>query len=146
MTETETGAYQQAFEHAQKLLETGQAELALQQVDAILEVHPRDVKTNFLKGSALRQLGQFEEAIALLGQLARATTGVGVIHQELGYALHAVGRMEDAVVSLREAVNINPKLAGSWKLLGESLLSEGEAEEATEAIRRGVSNYRQVSD
>lgn len=138
MTETETGAYQGAFEQAQRLLNAREFELALEQIDAILEVHPRDAKSSYLRAVILRHLGRHEEAVVLLASLAKGTQGVAVVQQELGHALHALGRIDDAIDALREAVKINPKLAASWKLLGESLHGEGEADEAAEAFRQAM--------
>lgn len=135
---SETGAYQMAFEQARKLLSERQFDLALEQVDAILEVHPRDAKTNFLRAVVLRNMGRHDEAIPLLGALTRGTQGVAVIYQELGYALYAVGRIDDAIDALRRAVKLDSTLAGSWRLLGESLHGEGEAAEASEAFRQAM--------
>ena len=140
MTETETGVYQVAFEQVQRLLNARDFDLALEQVDAILEVHPLDAKSSYLRAVILRHLGRHKEAIELLQTLVKGTRGVAVIHQELGQALHAVGRIDDAIEALREAVKINPKLGGSWKLLGESLHGEGEADEASEAFRQAMAS------
>ncbi len=135
MANEDTGAYQAAFDQAQKLLNDRAFDLALEQVDAILSVHPRDAKSNYLRAIILRKIGRHTEAVTLLEALVQGTRSVAVIHQELGHALHAVGRVDDAIAALRKAVTLDPKLAGSWRLLGESLHSEGEAEEAAHAIR-----------
>ncbi len=138
MTETETGNYQAAFGHVQQLIQSREFALALEQVEAILDVHSRDAKSHYLKAVILRHLGRHEEAVELLQNLAKGTRDVAVIQQELGQALHAVGRIDDAIVALREAVRIDPKLAASWKLLGESLHGEGEAAEAAEAFHQAM--------
>ena len=135
---SDTGAYQMAFEQARKLLSERQFDLALEQVDAILAVHPRDAKTNFLRAVVLRNMGRHDEAIPLLTALTRGTQGVAVIYQELGYALHAVGRIDDAIDALRQAVKLDSTLAGSWRLLGESLHGEGEAAEASHAFKQAM--------
>lgn len=135
---TETGDYQAALEQIQKLLGEMKFDLALEQADAILEVHPRDARTNYLRAVTLRHLGRHTEAVELLRALAKGTRDVAVIHQELGRALHAVGRIDDAIEALREAVRIDPGLAGSWKLLGESLHAEGDAAEASEALHQAM--------
>ena len=138
MTNEDTGAYQAAFDQAQRLLNDRNFDLALEQVDAILSVHPRDAKSNYLRAVILRQLGRHSEAVTLLEALVQGTQSVAVIYQELGHALHAVGRVDDAIAALRNAVKLDPKLASSWRLLGESLHSEGEAEEAAHAIRQAL--------
>ena len=134
----ETGAYQAALDQVQHLLNRGQYDLALSQVDAILEVHPKDARSNYLRAVVLRNLGRNEEAVTLLKALRSGTSGVAVIHQELGRALHATGRIDEAIAELRRAVDLNPKLATSWRLLGESLHGEGEADEAAEAFRQAM--------
>lgn len=71
MNETSTGSYQHAFDQVQKMIGAGDFEVALSQISAILEVHPRDAKTTFSKGVALRNLGRHEEAVAIFQELAR---------------------------------------------------------------------------
>jgi tetratricopeptide (TPR) repeat protein len=136
MTESTTGSYKQAFDQANEMIAAGEFQLALSQIEAILEVHAGDAKTHFLKAVALRRLGNHEQAINILRKLSQSTDGVAPIHQELGYALFAVGRIDDAVEALRNAVAIDPQLAASWKLLGELLYREEDEEEAEEAFRR----------
>ncbi len=138
MAKEDTGVYQAAFDQAQKLLNGRAFDLALEQVDAILAVHPRDAKSTYLRAVILRQLGRHSDAVTLLEALVKGTQSVPVIYQELGYALHAAGRVDDAISALRTAVKLDPKLSGSWRLLGESLHSEGEAEEAAHAIRQAL--------
>lgn len=138
MTDSDTGAYQAAFEHVQRLLNQGAFEQALEQVDLILEVHPRDAKSNYARAVILRRLGQHDASVALLATLVQGTQGVPAVYEEYGQALHAVGRIDEAIGALRTAVDLNPKSASSWRLLGESLHSEGEAEEAEAAIRQAM--------
>ena len=138
MTDTETGGYQAAFEQVQRLLNAGAFEQALEQVDLILEVHPRDAKSTYARAVILRRLGQHDASVALLEKLVQGTQDVPAVYEEYGQALHAVGRIDDAIGALRKAVTLNPKSASSWRLLGESLHSEGEAEEAEAAIRQAM--------
>ena len=138
MTDTDTAGYQAAFEQVQRLLNAGAFEQALEQVDLILEVHPRDAKSAYARAVILRRLGQHAASVALLETLVQGTQGVPAVYEEYGQALHAVGRIDDAIGALRAAVALNPKSASSWRLLGESLHSEGEAEEAEAAIRQSM--------
>ncbi len=138
MTNTETGAYKAALEQVQNLLQDREYKLALEQVDAILDVHPRDAKTNFMRAVVLRHLGRLDESVALLQALAKATTGVAAVQQELGITLHALGRIDDAVDALQAALAINPKLATCWRLLGQCLLAEGEEDSAEHAARQAL--------
>ena len=121
MTDTDTGGYQAAFEQVQRLLNAGDFEQALEQVDLILQVHPRDVKSAYARAVILRRLGQHDASVALLERLVQGTQGVPAVYEEYGHALHAVGRIDDAIGALRIAVDLNPKSASSWRLLGESL-------------------------
>lgn len=143
MTEVTTGVYQQAFQQANEMVKAREFELALQQLDAILEVHPADAKTHFLKAVALRNLGRHEQAISILRRLAKSTKDVAPIFQELGYALFAIGEVDDAIEALRSAVAIDSKLAASWKLLGELLYRDEDKEEAEQAFRQQMAaNHR----
>ena len=114
MNETTSGSYKHAFEQAQEMHKAGDFELALSQIDAIIEVHPRAAKTSVLKGVAFRHLGRHEKAVDILQRLAQATEGVAAVHQELGFSLYALFRVEEAIDALRAAVKIDSKLAASW--------------------------------
>ncbi|MFT5483027.1 MAG: tetratricopeptide (TPR) repeat protein [Halieaceae bacterium] len=139
MTETSSGVYQQAIAQTQEMLKAQEFELALTQIEAILEVHAADAKTHLLKGIALRNLGRHEEAVAVLGRLAAGTRGVASVHQELGLSLYALRRVDAAIKAFRAAVEIDPKLAGSWHKLGELLYRGGDAdEEAEQAFRNAM--------
>ena len=116
MTDTDTGGYQAAFEQVQRLLNAGDFEQALEQVDLILQVHPRDVKSAYARAVILRRLGQHDASVALLERLVQGTQGVPAVYEEYGQAPHAVGRIDDAIGALRIAVDLNPKSASSWRL------------------------------
>jgi tetratricopeptide (TPR) repeat protein len=118
------------------MIQAGEFELALSQIDAIFEVYPRDAKTSFLRGVACRNLGRHEEAVTIFEELARATQGAAEVYQELGFSLYALSRAKEAIDVLRTAVNIDPKLARSWALLGELLYLADEDEAAEEALRQ----------
>ncbi|MFT5580717.1 MAG: Flp pilus assembly protein TadD, partial [Paraglaciecola psychrophila] len=135
MTEAVTGAYKEAFAQANDMIRAGEYQLALTQIDAILEVHSNDAKTHFLRGVALKQLGRHDDAVSIFRRLINATDGVAAVHQELGYTLFAIGAVDDAIDSLRQAVAIDPKMAASWQLLGELLYREDHEQEAAHAFR-----------
>jgi tetratricopeptide (TPR) repeat protein len=136
MTDTGTSHYKQALWQVQDMLQAHDFELALTQIQHILEVHPRDAKTHFLKAVALRNLGRHTQAVALLQRLAGATKGVAEVYQELGFSLYALLRVDEAIDALRTAVKLDPKLAGSWQLLGQLLYREDGEEAAEEAFRQ----------
>jgi tetratricopeptide (TPR) repeat protein len=136
MTETDTGSYQQAFNQVQEMLKAREFSIALQQIDAILEVHPRDVKVNFLRAVALRNLGNADEAVSLLQRLSDATKDIASIQQELGISLYTIGRMDDAIAALRKAVKIDSNLGASWQLLGELLYREDDEADAEAAFQQ----------
>ena len=137
---SDTSTYTQAFEQAQKLLLQGQFDLALEQADAILEVHRQDAKTHFLRAIALRNLGRHTEAVERLEALAKGTRNVAAIHFELGLTRYALKRIDDSIDALREAVRINPKLGPAWQLLGECLQGEDEVDEAEQAFRNAMAS------
>ena len=84
MTDTDTGGYQAAFEQVQRLLNAGDFEQALEQVDLILQVHPRDVKSAYARVVILRRLGQHDASVALLERLVQGTQGVPAVYEEYG--------------------------------------------------------------
>lgn len=95
--------YQQVI---QKLEDTGQYYAALAYIDKYEGQWPATAEIRYLRATALRKIGRFEEADALYGKLlgspdfkARAFNGLGLISAERGDYRKAVGYFQSAASS-----------------------------------------------
>ena len=92
----------------------GQAENALTHYDAALRLSPRDPMrwmTFMLKGSALRLLGQHEEAIANCRQACQFPDKGPFPHMHLAATLAVARRESEARASLDRAIELEPSFS-----------------------------------
>lgn len=139
----------------QVALARGDAETAVDELRAALELMPKYGAARYALGQALRKLGRLDEArreLALaetqrgLGPppdlyLEQALAGLrrGAIEQlRAGIRLAQAGDLNPAVECLREAVRIDPDLAEAHSQLGAALLELGEPLPARRHLERAL--------
>jgi len=87
----------------------------LQQADAlytrILRVDPRHWEALYLHGTALLQLGRFDESIEVLERVAAQRPDVPDAANNLAIAYQAIGRLDDAARCFEAAVRARPEFA-----------------------------------
>ena len=89
----------------------GQPEEALPHLDTALRLSPRDPWrwiTLMVKGSALRYLGQYEEAIEYCQQACLSTDGGHLPLFNLAAALAEAGRQKEASLAVSRAIKLRP--------------------------------------
>ena len=84
---------------------------------------PADVQ--YLRGEALREIGDYRAAIAALKQAAESLAENVPVWLSLGWCYKRIGRLDMAIESLQEAIEIEPQaaivhynLACYWSLAG----------------------------
>ena len=133
MSESEpTASLEIALAHASRLLQTDPA-LAGEQATEILNAVGDHPMALLLLGSSHLARGDAQQAIQILGPLARAQPNSAMAHLELGVALGRAGDGEGAVVALRRAVALKPDLPRAWLALGDQLTAIGDVESADAA-------------
>jgi len=96
----------------------GQAESALPYLDVALRLSPRsDLRwsTLMVKGSALRMLGRYEEAIANCREACRIPDCGFLPYMQLAAALAEAGQTDEARTALAEAMRRQPALSISFQ-------------------------------
>ena len=126
---------------ARAYLVVGEAEGALEQMEALEETGPPDA---VLLASAYFQAGRMEEAIAALAPYAEALLTspppeapppvVRDIVLEYGRYLHSFGDAARAVPFLRLATELAPEKPDAFQALGQALAANGERDAAREAL------------
>lgn len=102
------------------------------------ETHYGKGESLYRLGVALRQAGQFEEAIPALQNAARLDPGSARALVNLGRAFNDAGRHEEALTAAEEAARLDPQSAGAWNVRGRALLNLGRRDEAIGAFESAL--------
>ncbi len=89
-------------------------------------------------GVALKDLGQFDEAIASSRRAIGIKPEYAEAHCNLGIALKLAGRLDEAIASYRLALKLKPDYADAFNNLGIALADAGQLEEAIASNRQAV--------
>ncbi|MGD0390854.1 MAG: tetratricopeptide repeat protein, partial [Tepidisphaeraceae bacterium] len=90
-------------------------------------------------GTALKDKGQLDEAIAAYRQAIALNPNLPDVHYNLGIALYDKGEMDDAITAYRRALALNPNFAEVHSNnLGNALKHKGRLDEAITAYRRAI--------
>lgn len=135
-TEDQTGDLKTAVSNAMQLLGAGEAQLAREQAQEILQHYPDETNSQFVVAAALRAQGHNKDALERLQVLVRHAPDYALAQQELGFAYADAGELIPAIHALQQAIAIESKLPASWKLMGELFLADGDDDSATEAFNQ----------
>lgn len=111
----------QTRDHADisQLLQAGQAQQALAQIDQRLATQPRDAQLRFLRGVAQSDAGQPAEAIASFGALTEEFPELPEPHNNLAVLYAQQGQWDKARLALELALRSRPDYATAQENLGD---------------------------
>jgi tetratricopeptide (TPR) repeat protein len=89
-------------------------ELALEQVQSLLNKEPDKPSFLTLKAQTLVKMGDFERAIPLYDYLLQNFPPRPRLALSFGHALKTVGRQEDAIIAYRLATQLQPGFGEAW--------------------------------
>ena len=120
---------------ANALLERGQVDEALVEIEQGLSREPNDVSLRMGRAKILLKQQKFDAALAVADQLAGSIPPwqCNVLRAE---ALIALGRWSDAKVAADEAVKLNPNPSRAHYLCGQVYAHEKDWERAAQAFRQ----------
>ncbi|MGN6514399.1 MAG: tetratricopeptide repeat-containing sulfotransferase family protein [Rhizomicrobium sp.] len=136
-TTEQTGTLPAALAQAAKLLGP-RPDLAAEQAREILKAVPHHPQALLFLGTALRKLGDFDGAIAILEPLAQTQPRSADVQYQFGLALSDKGDTQGAIRALTKTVRINGKHALAWCVLAEEKMLLGDEEGAQEANARHI--------
>ena len=120
------------------LLEAGQLDAAIAEMDAALRIDPRYAEALVALGDATLTLRRFDQAVeyfraalALNDQVVEAQTG-------LARALQATGHVAEALTAYEKALALTPTYADVQAELGALLLTQNRVPEATRHLQEAV--------
>lgn len=102
----------------QRFIDNGKQVQALKQLDLILAEHPDDLRAEFLKGTALAQVGRIEDAIIVFKRLIRVLPGTPEAYNNLAVLYAAKGALGKSRQTLEQAMATHEGYATVYKNLG----------------------------
>ena len=118
--------------------------------ETLLRDAPHDADLMQLLGTALAQLGRYEDAVLLLAGSLEVQPDRPTVHVNLAQALRAVGREQEALECCDRAIALDGTLAGAYRMRAAALTALGRREEALasygEAVRRAPADAAAHAD
>lgn len=118
---------------ARILLAQGGASCAGPQYRACLRMAPDDLRLRYGFAAFLRETGEAEQAVTVLGPVLRTEPDSAEAHDQMGLALAEAGRFADAMGQFRQAIARDPAQAVFWANLAMMLKIEGQFDAALDA-------------
>ena len=89
-------------------------------------------------GGALRDKGQWDEAMAEYRKALQIKPDNAEAHNNLGNALYDKGQLDEAITEYRKALQIKPDYAEAHNNLGNALSEKGQLDEAMTEYRKAL--------
>jgi len=108
---------------------------AKQELNAELEIDPKNAGAEYVLGEMARQSSDWDEAIRRFSSAAKLDASFGDAFWGWGFALVSARRYEEAVAPLQMAVRLQPGNPSAHYNLGIALSRTGHKEEADKEFR-----------
>ena len=118
--------------------QTNRHELAVTLLRQCLAINPRSSVYHENRGTALRSLGHFDEAIACGRQALALDPNEPITHENLANALQDKGLLTESVGSYQRALELAPNHLAGCTGLGRCLIDLGRVREADAIFRRAL--------
>ncbi len=116
--------------------ESGDADLALDELNAAVRFHPDQVDLLVNRGAIQGAMKRYNEAEADLRRALRLVPGHPGAQFNLGLVLWRKGLAEEAALAFRRAVELDAGNPAAWYYLGDALNQTGELADAVQALER----------
>ncbi|MGW8158109.1 MAG: YcaO-like family protein [Desulfoprunum sp.] len=133
MEELLPGAYYLSFYRGKNAVDAGECEAAIGYFDRALALEPEAEDLPYIfsyKGSCLKDLGKYEEAIGVLRQGLAEDEERPDIHNLIGVCMFKQGRYAEAIDHFQRAVALNPASGIDYANIGVNYNRLGEREKA----------------
>ncbi len=129
---------QQLFQEGAELLQQGDAAAALKRFQEALARNAAVALLHLYAGTALHELGRYEEAIAAYRSALEIAPQAGEVHNNRGNSLMALGRFTEAVASFSRAAELLPASPVPLTARATALQALGMVREAETDCRRAL--------
>jgi Flp pilus assembly protein TadD len=130
--------FEQAFEHAHELYQSGKLQEAEAMLMQILAVLPDQPETIQLAGIVMHNLGRGTAGIEMIRRAIDLQPNSAQFYSNLGVMLAGVGDTEGALKALRKALELEPNLPDAHNNIGNLLKSADLREEAIAEYRKAL--------
>lgn len=117
----------------------GDYNVALQDLDFVLQQQPAHKNARFNRAEILLQLGEYQRAIADYGEVLKVDPNDGAAYAGRGIALAAIGEADDAMSDLNAVVRLQPDGAAGYVDRADLYAALGEWERAAGDYRVAIS-------
>lgn len=117
---------------------TGDMAAALKVYEEILENNPAQPDALWLKGVALFQSGNTNDALTLLKSAINIRPGDAAIWNDLGMVFEAIGESERARLAFEKAAGLDPSLASAQVNIARMAMKNNDAQSALAAADRAI--------
>ena len=114
-----SAAYADEYAAVEKLIQSGQTALALEQLEPKLQQAPRDPQWRFLQGVAQMNDGQIDKATATFEALVQEYPELPEPYNNLAVLYAQKNDLEKASRALQDAIRANPSYATAYENLGD---------------------------
>ena len=112
------------------LLQSGDADKAIAQYQAALQIKPDDAVACYNLGNALLQQGNGDQAAAFYQRALEIKPDYAMAHYNLGNVLLQKGSVDEAIAHYRKTLEIKPDFVDARNNLGNAFLLKGNVDEA----------------
>ncbi len=112
-------AWAETVDDIEPLLHQGQIAAALERLEALLAQDPNNPKARFLKGLALAEDGEYNEAIKILLELTIDYPKAPQVYNNLGIIYAHIERYDDAIEMFKKAFRVDPEYGDAYENLGD---------------------------
>jgi tetratricopeptide (TPR) repeat protein len=123
---------------ALKLHEDGQPAEAIRYHTAALALRPDNPGIYLNRGSALKDAGELDAALADYGRALTLAPQYAEAYNRLGNTLVAKGRLKDAIAEYHKAIGAKPDYAEAHSNLGYALFKQGQLDDAVPKYKEAI--------
>ncbi len=116
----------------------GNVDLALQMIDAAIQVNSHSPEAHYDRGLLLSQLKRQDEAVICYDKAIALQPGYVDAHLNRGNVLFALGRFEDAIVSYEKVTEILPNHVGAYSNRGVAFFQLQKWNDALVSYKRAI--------
>lgn len=102
-------------------------------LEQALVMSPNQSRARYYKALVLRGLGEINEAVEILSELAKLHPRDRELQRNLGHTLYGLGKLSEAQAALEQVLSIDPNDANAYQLLASIYESQGQKEKSKKA-------------
>ena len=117
----------------------GQLDIAVQNYERAISIKPEYAKAHYNLGSVLQELGKLHDSVKSYENSIAFEPEYAQAHNNLAIVLRELGQLEEAEASCRKAIVFDPEYAEGYCSLSVILYANGDLNSALESIEKAYS-------